>query len=129
MPLQQRFQRLRSAKVHPELLAGPAPGSHAAPPLPAVGCASRKCSVAMARVRRRARPCGAWRSAGLTDRWTGSGPQREAEGKARTSGACGGRGGWAPGREEIGPREEGTGSPGREEIGSRGERRPEGRLN
>lgn len=61
----------------------------------------------MARVRRRARPCGAWGSAGLTDGWTGSGPLREAKGKARPSGASGGTGGRAPGKEEIGPREKG----------------------
>lgn len=67
----------------------------------------------MARARRGARPSGAPRSAELTDRWTGSDRLPEAEGEARTSGACGGkkagprgdRGGRAPGGSgRSGPR-------------------------
>lgn len=77
----------------------------------------------MARARRGARPCGARRSARLTDRRTGSDRLREAEGEARTSGTCGGRGGRAPrdgGGRAPPPRDGGGRAPGTEEAGPPG---------
>lgn len=75
----------------------------------------------MATAGRGARPCGARRSAGLTDRWTGSDRLREAEGEAQTSGACGGREGRVRGSEEAGLRGgERRPGPGGEEAGPRG---------
>lgn len=73
----------------------------------------------MARAGRGARPCGARRSAELTDPWTGSDRLHEAEGEAQTSGTCGGkkaeprgeRGGRAPGERSGGTRGSGEAGP------------------
>lgn len=106
------------AEIHAPLSAGPAPGSRGRP-ASASGPRGRKCSVAMAKARRGARPCGAWRSAGLSDRWTGSDPSRAAaEGEARTSGACGaGEAGPPGGRRRTGPPGDGRPAAGRREAG------------